>query len=83
MGNSTETTYLSGADVPDNFTTYFGGASHGLFVNWKSVINSLSGTTEIEMAFTANMRQKLYIFADTGANDADDCATWTTALDVC
>lgn len=69
-----------------DFTTYFGSSAHGLFVNWASAIDQAEpdGTTDITMSFTANLRSKLHVFADTTTTGgADDCANWTDTLDLC
>ena len=70
--------------IPDNFTTYFGSTAHGLFVNWKSSADTATyeGTTEIEMAFTANLRSKLHVFIDSGADTADVATDYTDQGDL-
>ena len=59
--------------------TYFGDYLLGLWVTWKSTASEdNSGTTDINIHFQANLRAKLYVYAQggdytVGDYTADDC----------
>ena len=42
--------------------TYFGDYLNGLFVKWESAPADTSGTSDITITFTMNMRAKMYVY---------------------